>query len=95
MHLKFLKFFDRLKQILLDRQSIFLKFGLSEKGIISIFFYGTTIPTMEKFEGQEKKLEIILFPPQAGLRNNTEDRWDRVARALAVCLATWSFLLYL
>jgi S-adenosylmethionine decarboxylase len=36
---------------------------------------------MEKFEGPEKKLEIVLFAPQTGLRNNTDGRWDRVVRA--------------
>jgi len=34
-----------------------------------------------KFEGPEKKLEIILFAPQAGLRSNRDGQWDRVAKA--------------
>ncbi len=34
-----------------------------------------------KFEGPEKKLEIILFAPQAGLRSNRDGQWDRVAQA--------------
>jgi S-adenosylmethionine decarboxylase len=33
------------------------------------------------FEGPEKKLEIILFYAQPGLRGNTEQRWRRVAAA--------------
>jgi S-adenosylmethionine decarboxylase len=35
---------------------------------------------MEKFEGPEKKLEIILSTPQAGLRDNCDGRWERVVR---------------
>jgi S-adenosylmethionine decarboxylase len=34
-----------------------------------------------KFEGPEKKLEIILFAPQAGLRSNRDDQWNRVIEA--------------
>lgn len=34
-----------------------------------------------KFEGPEKKLEIVLFSPQAGLRANRDGRWDKVVRA--------------
>jgi S-adenosylmethionine decarboxylase len=33
------------------------------------------------FEGPEKKLEIILFSPQAGIRSNQTGRWDRVVAA--------------
>jgi S-adenosylmethionine decarboxylase len=33
------------------------------------------------FEGPEKKLEIILFSAQPGLRENTEQRWRQVAAA--------------
>jgi S-adenosylmethionine decarboxylase len=36
---------------------------------------------MDRFEGPEKKLEIILSVPQTGLRDNTDGRWDRVVRA--------------
>ena len=36
-----------------------------------------------KFEGPEKKLEIILTSPQKGLRSNSNRRWDRVVRASA------------
>jgi S-adenosylmethionine decarboxylase len=34
-----------------------------------------------KFEGPEKKLEIILFAPQADLRSNCDGRWNRVVEA--------------
>ncbi len=34
-----------------------------------------------KFEGPEKKLEIILLAPQPGLRDNADQRWDQVAEA--------------
>lgn len=34
-----------------------------------------------QFEGSEKKLEIILFSPQLGLRADSDGRWERVARA--------------
>jgi S-adenosylmethionine decarboxylase len=34
-----------------------------------------------KFEGPEKKLEIILFAPQAGLRSNLDEQWNRVVEA--------------
>lgn len=33
------------------------------------------------FEGPEKKLEIILFSPQPGLRSNRDGRWNRVVDA--------------
>jgi S-adenosylmethionine decarboxylase len=36
---------------------------------------------MEKFEGPEKKLEVILSTAQAGLRDNTGGRWDGVVHA--------------
>lgn len=36
-----------------------------------------TIP----FEGPEKKLEIILKAPLAGIRSNTDDRWTGVVKA--------------
>ena len=36
---------------------------------------------MDRFEGPEKKLEIILSDPQTGLRDNSDGRWDRVVRA--------------
>jgi S-adenosylmethionine decarboxylase len=36
---------------------------------------------MEKFEGPEKKLEIILSTPQTGLRDNFDGRWERVVRS--------------
>lgn len=36
---------------------------------------------MDKFEGPEKKLEIILSDPQTGLRDNTDGHWARVVRA--------------
>jgi S-adenosylmethionine decarboxylase len=36
---------------------------------------------MDRFEGPEKKLEIILSVPQTGLRDNSDGRWDRVVRA--------------
>ncbi|QTA89760.1 hypothetical protein [Desulfonema magnum] len=34
-----------------------------------------------KFEGAEKKLEIILFSPQTSLRSNIDNRWDNVVKA--------------
>ncbi|MBU0987224.1 MAG: adenosylmethionine decarboxylase [Proteobacteria bacterium] len=34
-----------------------------------------------KFEGPEKKLEIILFEPQSDLRSDADRRWSRVVRA--------------
>lgn len=34
-----------------------------------------------KFEGPEKKLEIILKKPLPGLRSNSDGRWDRVVAA--------------
>jgi len=34
-----------------------------------------------KFEGSEKKIEIILFSPQPGLRSNRDGRWDKVVKA--------------
>lgn len=34
-----------------------------------------------KFEGPEKKLEIILSAPQRGLRSNADGRWNRVVQA--------------
>lgn len=34
-----------------------------------------------KFEGPEKKLEIILCSPWKGLRSNSQEQWDRVVRA--------------
>lgn len=34
-----------------------------------------------KFEGAEKKLEIILSSPQANLRSNADMRWNRVVEA--------------
>lgn len=34
-----------------------------------------------KFEGPEKKLEIILFSPQPGLRSNRNGRWRQVVEA--------------
>lgn len=34
-----------------------------------------------QFEGPEKKLEIILSRPVAGLRSNADGRWDRIVRA--------------
>ncbi len=34
-----------------------------------------------KFEGTEKKLEIILFSPQTNLRSNIDNRWDSVVKA--------------
>ena len=33
------------------------------------------------FEGPEKKLEVILSSPQAGLRSNKKEQWDRVVKA--------------
>ncbi|MBL7180647.1 MAG: hypothetical protein ABIK98_05950 [Pseudomonadota bacterium] len=33
-----------------------------------------------KFEGPEKKLEIILFSSQPGLRDNPDGRWDKVVQ---------------
>jgi len=36
---------------------------------------------MDRFEGPEKKLEIILSVPQTALRDNSDGRWDRVVRA--------------
>ncbi|UCF90794.1 MAG: hypothetical protein JSW39_21280 [Desulfobacterales bacterium] len=36
---------------------------------------------MEKFEGPEKKLEIVLFASHPGLRENTDGRWERVVCA--------------
>jgi S-adenosylmethionine decarboxylase len=37
--------------------------------------------TLPPFEGPEKKLEIILFEPKSGLRENGDRRWDRVVAA--------------
>ncbi|OQX02669.1 MAG: hypothetical protein BWK80_57365 [Desulfobacteraceae bacterium IS3] len=34
-----------------------------------------------KFEGAEKKLEVILSSPQANLRSNADNRWNRVVEA--------------
>ena len=34
-----------------------------------------------KFEGPEKKLEIILFTPQVGLHSNRDGQWNRVVEA--------------
>lgn len=34
-----------------------------------------------KFEGAEKKLEVILSSPQANLRSNADKRWNRVVEA--------------
>ncbi len=34
-----------------------------------------------QFEGPEKKLEVILSSPFAGLRENADGRWDRVIKA--------------
>ncbi len=34
-----------------------------------------------KYEGPEKKLEIILFSPQLDLRDNNDDRWEKVVKA--------------
>jgi len=34
-----------------------------------------------KFEGPEKRLEITLFSPQSGIRDNHDGRWDRVVKA--------------
>jgi S-adenosylmethionine decarboxylase len=36
---------------------------------------------MERFEGPEKRLEILLSAPQAGLRGNADARWRAVVRA--------------
>ncbi len=36
---------------------------------------------MDKFEGPEKKLELIFASPQPGLRNNTDDRWNKAVQA--------------
>lgn len=35
----------------------------------------------EKFEGPEKKLEIILSQSVGGIRDNADGRWDRVVKA--------------
>jgi len=35
----------------------------------------------QPFKGPEKKLEIILFSPQPGLRSNIDDRWNRVVQS--------------
>lgn len=37
--------------------------------------------TIPPFEGPEKKLEIILFEPWQGLRDNEDGRWNRVVAA--------------
>ncbi len=37
--------------------------------------------TLPPFEGPEKKLEIILFEPRKGLRENGDARWNRVVAA--------------
>ncbi|UCD90075.1 MAG: hypothetical protein JSW04_01140 [Desulfobacterales bacterium] len=33
------------------------------------------------FEGPEKKLEIILYSPQFGIRNNDDGRWNKIVKA--------------
>jgi S-adenosylmethionine decarboxylase len=48
----------------------------------SIFHFnlgGWALPV--QFEGPEKKLEVILSQPLAGLRTNADGRWDRIAGA--------------
>ena len=37
--------------------------------------------TANNFEGPEKKLEVILFSPQFGIRNNDDGRWDNIVQA--------------
>jgi S-adenosylmethionine decarboxylase len=36
---------------------------------------------MDKFEGPEKKLELIFLSPQPGLRENTSGRWRKVVNS--------------
>ena len=44
---------------------------------------------MERFEGPEKRLEILLSAPDTGLRSNADARWEEVVRAAGaeVCRA--------
>jgi S-adenosylmethionine decarboxylase len=50
--------------------------------IVIRFYKGKPLHTQAaQFEGPEKKLEIILFSPQPGLRDNSDRRWERVVKA--------------
>ena len=39
------------------------------------------VVSLSKFEGPEKKLEILLAPRHPGLREAAEEQWHRVAAA--------------
>lgn len=41
-----------------------------------------------KFEGHEKKLEIILSSPQPNLRSNIDGRWDKVVNASGAAIVS-------
>ena len=48
-----------------------------------------------KFEGPEKKLEIILFTPQPDLRSNEDGRWNRIVKSSQADIISWKSSKYL